>query len=210
MSSQVRDLYLKTAGAVIELISCRQVESKWGEESVLERFNVGDLAGHLARSVLQVEWFLDAPVPNTEPIDTATYYAQLQGFTDLDSDLNVGVRAHGAEVAQWGHRQLVDTTRQALDNLRTRLVAEPSDRRVDAFGRVLVLDEYLRTRLIEMTVHIDDLNCSVDVDTRPPEAATDLAVNTLVQAAIIRHGTSAVLRSLTRRERDKVQALRVL
>ena len=46
----------------------------------------------------------------------------------------------------------------------------------------------------------------------PPEvddAVYDLVIATLVAVAGIRHGRSAVLRALTRRERDAVEALRV-
>jgi hypothetical protein len=40
--------------------------------------------------------------------------------------------------------------------------------------------------------------------------ATGLVIATLVEVARIRHGDAATIRALTRRERDTVDALRVL
>ena len=76
---------------------------------------------------------------------------------------------------------------------------------------VLILDDYLVTRLIELVVHGDDLAASLAVTPPPLNApATGLVIATLVEVARIRHGDPAVLRALTRRERDVVGALRVI
>jgi hypothetical protein len=59
-------------------------------------------------------------------------------------------------------------------------------------------------------VHADDLAVSVgtDLPTLPP-AALQIAISTLVDVARQRHGDLAVLRALSRRERDTLGALRV-
>jgi hypothetical protein len=75
----------------------------------------------------------------------------------------------------------------------------------------MTLDEYLRTRVVELVVHADDLAASVGVEPVPPQPATTaVAIDVLVGVARIRHGDMAVLRALARRERDTVRALRVL
>jgi hypothetical protein len=77
--------------------------------------------------------------------------------------------------------------------------------------RVLTLDDYLVTRLIELLVHTDDLAVSVGLPSPDfPLAASRPAIAALVDVAILRHGDDAVLRALSRRERDAVDALRVL
>jgi len=77
-------------------------------------------------------------------------------------------------------------------------------------GWVLPLDEYLKTRLVETTVHFDDLRLSTGVTDGPlPAQAIEVAVDTLLEVARRRHGMAAVLTALARRERDVVQALRV-
>ena len=87
---------------------------RWNDESVLPEFNVGALAGHLARSTLQVEMFLDAEEPTDEPITAVDYYARLVGVRDRDSELNVGVRARSEEIAALGHDGLVAAVTDTL------------------------------------------------------------------------------------------------
>ncbi|MEX0989786.1 MAG: maleylpyruvate isomerase N-terminal domain-containing protein [Actinomycetota bacterium] len=206
-----RARYLATADVAVELIVAGEVAPAWDRPSVLDELPTGGLAAHLARSVLQVEWYLDAPVPDRDPITAAAYYARLEGANDLRSPLNTGVRERSLETAEEGPTALARRTREALQRLRQRLLAEPSDRRLEAFGRILLLDEYLRTRLVELVVHIEDLALSLGVDPPdvPPDAQRD-AIAVLVDAAVLRHGAPEVLHALTRRERDPFEALRVL
>ena len=207
----VREAYLGAAAVAVDLLGRREVGDKWEDPSCLPELSVRGLAGHLARSVLQVEWFLDMDEPEQPPISAVQYYAELTGVEDLDSELNVGVRSRGEETAAGGWARLYLDCGNSVDRLRERLLGLDPTRRVLAFGRSLTIDEYLKTRLIELTVHLDDLASSVGVPLPPvPEAATTQAIAVLVGVARARHGDKAVLRALTRRERDKVDALRVL
>jgi len=209
--TDVRDVFLATCRASLELLAEPAVAVSWRAESVLPEFDVSALAGHLARSTLQVEWFLDAEEPLDEPITAVEYYARLEGVHDRDSALNVGVRARGAEVAAHGADRLVAEVSEALDRLTRRLPREPGRRQLTALGRTLRLDEYLTTRLVELTVHIDDLALSVRVQPPmvPPEAY-QLAITTLVDVSRARHGDVEVLHALTRRERDVHDALHII
>jgi hypothetical protein len=175
--------------------------------------SVGALAGHLARSILQVEWFLDGDVTGTDPVSSVRYYARLVGTTQPDSSLNVGVRARSEETAATGVTTVVRQAEEALDRLRRRLPAEAADRRVAVLhrpGEEMLLDDYLMTRCVELAVHIEDLSLSVGSEVEAPEAAVAAAVDLLVAAARDRHGDRAVLQALARRERDTVDALRVV
>ncbi len=208
----VRDVYLAAAAVAADLVARPEVAARWAEPSALPPLTVGGLAAHLGRSVLQVGWYLDLPVPAVEPVDAAAYYAELEGTADPGSELNVGVRERADEVAAAGPASVAGEVAAALDAVRARLLTEPPGRRLPAFGRVLLLDEYLRTRLVEIAVHVDDLTRSVpglDADALLP-AAADAAISVLVGAAVVRHGRTAVLRALTRRELDRADALRVL
>ncbi len=206
----IRTLYLDTAARAVELVADSVTGAAWDRPSVLDRMSVGDLAGHLARSILQVEWYLDAPHGDAPPVDAAGYYTRADDPADLDSAHNRAIRARSAGTARQGHSRLVSTMGAALERLRDRLPAEPEDRLLEAMGRVLALDEYLKTRLVEICVHFDDLSISLGVVGDPlPAQALEVAVDTLVAAARRRHGLAAVLVALTRRERDAVQALRV-
>ncbi|OWY60432.1 hypothetical protein B7486_69215, partial [cyanobacterium TDX16] len=121
-----------------------------------------------------------------------------------------GVRNRSEQTADGGHEQLVADATDCLARLQERLPGEPDGRRVLAFGRSITLPEYLRTRCVELTAHTEDLALSVE---RPvdvvPEAA-EVAVGVLVGASVRRNGAPAVLRSLTRTERDPEDLVRVL
>jgi hypothetical protein len=59
-------------------------------------------------------------------------------------------------------------------------------------------------------VHTEDLALSVGIEPPPPpDDALDIAIRHLVNVARARHGSVAVLRALTRRERDDVDAMRI-
>ncbi|WP_182525497.1 maleylpyruvate isomerase N-terminal domain-containing protein [Nocardioides dongkuii] len=209
----VRAAYLQAAREATALIGSPAIAEAWAAESALPGMSVGALASHLARSVLQVEWFLDGPVTGTEPVSAVDYYARLVGTRVPDSPLNIGVRARSNETAATGPAAVADEARAALDRLRERLGDEPADRRVAVLhrpGEEMLLDDYLQTRCVELAVHIEDLGLSACIPVQAPPAATAIAVELLVAAARARHGDHEVLQALSRRERDDNDALRVV
>ena len=209
----VRTVYLEAAHEAAELLAAREVSQAWDSQSVLPGMTTGGLASHLARSVLQVEWFLDGPIVGAKPVSSVVYYARLTGTAIQDSPLNVGVRARSAETAETGHAAIAEQTRRACDRLHDRLPDEPADRRVAVLhrpGEEMLLDDYLETRCVELAVHIEDLGLSVEVPHQAPEPAAAVAIDVLVAAARARFGDREVLHALSRRERDQYDALRVL
>lgn len=207
------EAYGAGADVAVELLTSDAVAQAWDDDAVLDGMTVGEVAAHLARSVLQVEWYLDGPLtPDAAPVDAADYYADLSGTTDATSELNTGVRARSAETAAAGRDALVRDVTAARRRLRVRLPHEPDDRRMTVrhHGHTLLLDEYLATRCVELAVHTEDLALSVGSAVRAPATTTAVAVDVLVAAARRRHGDVAVLHALARRERDDVDALRVV
>lgn len=69
-------LVLKVAGSAAELLAADDLRRQWGWPSALHGYDVGGLAGHLARAVLTLESYLDAAKPSAEPdgTDAAGYY----------------------------------------------------------------------------------------------------------------------------------------
>jgi hypothetical protein len=219
--SPVRARYVAAARTAVELLAAPELDQRWDEASVLAELGVGDLAGHLALSgVLVVERVLDEPDPRSpEPITGGEYYARFEGSEDVGSDLNVAVRERSHTVAVQGREHVLTMASQALERLADRLVAEPADRQIASRGLALTLEEFLRTRCVEIAVHVDDLELSIGLGpgltaTDPvPDVPDDVvadAVAVLVDTSIARHGTRAVLTALSRRERDQVDALRAL
>jgi len=234
-----RVTYLEAAASAVDLIGDERVASRWHEESVLPGMTVGVLAAHLGRSLTQVEFLLDLDLdldrdvdsdldrdsgPGGEAdgehgladviaIDASTYFGTFEGIADRESDVSRGVIRRGTQTAEKGVLAVVAQCREALDHLRSRLASEPVNRRLDVAhrpGEIISLDDYLRTRLVEFAVHTDDLSLSIGAAVTSPPAALAAAVDVLVGAARVRHGDLAVLRALSRRERDESDALHVL
>lgn len=212
MTLQVRDAFLDAGRVAADLLASREVEAAWERESALPELTVRGLAGHLLRATGSVNAYLDRPEPEGAPVSAAEYYVQAVGEPDIHSEVHRAIRQRGEEEAAGGYGAVRDRSYELLETLRERLGAEPPDRKVRAYkDLVLRIEDYLVTRLIELAVHVDDLAVSVGVPPPdlPPEALR-LSIDTLVEVARLKHGDLAVLRALTRRERDQVRALRVL
>ena len=210
MSATVRTAYLAAARATADLVGRRELGDRWNDPSVLPDFEIGALAGHLAQAVLTVHWYLDMPEPEAAPTSVGDYFA---GYPSGDraNEVNVRVRERGAETAKGGWARLYLDVGRAADHLAERLPGESADHKVPASGHALLIDDYLRTRLVEMVFHVEDLARSLELPAPelPPEA-TRIAIQVLVDTARVRHGDRAVLHALGRRELDEVDALRVL
>lgn len=208
--NEVRTAYLRTAQAAVELLGRRELGERWNDMSVLSEFEIGALAGHLARGVLTVYWYLDMPEPDQAVVTAAEYFAPHVAASP-GTETNTRIRARGDETAKGGWARLYLDTGKAADRLADRLEDEPHDRRLPAVDQALVIDEYLKTRIVELVFHIDDLARSLDLETPDlPSEAITIAIAVLVGTARVRHGDRAVLNALARRERDKQEALRVL
>ncbi len=79
-------------------------------------------------------------------------------------------------------------------------------------GRQVALRDYLRTRVLELVVHGDDVVCSVPGLTvpDPPRSAVRVSLGVCLELAEARVGGLAVLRGFTRAERSQPGVLRVL
>jgi hypothetical protein len=211
-SADVRSTFLIAAHHARDLVADSRVAGAWSAPSALDRMSVGALAGHLSRAVLTVRQYLTgaAPSDDMEVTSAAGYLGWLTRQSDLDSALHAGVRQRSEAAAADGPAAVVHAVDAALDHLGNGLKDEPAGRRVAVIGgMVMVLDEYLVTRLVELAVHSDDLAVSIGVES-PPCPGIDLVIRLLVRVASDRHGQVAVLRALARRERDAAQALRVI
>jgi hypothetical protein len=207
-----RAAFLDAASTAAQLLQRPGLAEHWTDGSVLQQFSVAGLAGHLVRGMTTVEHYLDGPEPSGDGISAGSYFHTVIGSVDVDDPGNQAIRARGEEEAAGGPETLAAEARAAFERLSSRLPGLGAGRRVRvAGGLVMMLDEYLRTRVVELVVHADDLAASIGVELVPPQPATcRIAIDVLVCAARIRHGDMAVLRALARRERGPVEALRVL
>lgn len=208
----IRQAFLDAGRAAYAVASSPRVAERWEQPSALAELPVRGLTGHLVRATTSVHAYLDRGEPDGPAISAAEYYVAVLGnTTDLTSTVNVGVREVGMKEAAEGPLATVQKLSDGIDHLERRLAEEPDGRRVRVFqDLVLELDDYLATRMVELTVHTDDLAVSVGLGpVELPNRALDLAISTMVDVARTRHGGLALLRALARRERDDIDALRV-
>jgi mycothiol maleylpyruvate isomerase-like protein len=202
--TEVRALFLGAASAAAGLLAAPEVAEAWDAPSALEKLSVRGLAGHLAAQIQFVSDALEGPEASEEPIGVREYYARAVWIgADLDDDFNTGIRAKGEKDASDGPRALAESAAAAVTRLRDALPAAPP-RRVRRAGWPfsLTLDDFVTTRLLETTVHSDDLAHSVGVATPElPAEAVETVVDVLSRIALRRHGAVNVLRALSRAER---------
>jgi hypothetical protein len=208
MSDMIRAAFLQAASEAASLVGRRDLGEKWNDPSTLPELEIGALAGHLARAVLTVHWYLDMPEGDPPTISAGEYFATVTNV--FDSEDNVAIRERAVEASKAGWARLYLDIGNALDHLRRRLPEENADHRIPTGGRTLLLDEYLRTRIVELVIHTGDLCRSLEIPIPEMPDATRVAIGVLLDTAMIRHGASGVLHALARRELDDVDALRVL
>ncbi len=194
-------VFVQGAEVVVAALADPAVGDAWDSPSVLPDQRVSGLAGHLARGgVWVVDEYLDAGPP-PGPVDftsAAEYFATLMG-TASPAD-HRAIRARGADIAAPGLHPLASELRLRLDVIAARLATLDAGRLIAVTGgRVLRLDHYLATRIVEQVVHLDDLARSVGHEPWPlPAGALDLAISVGTDIARLRGGDPAVVRALYR------------
>ncbi|WP_419932188.1 maleylpyruvate isomerase N-terminal domain-containing protein [Candidatus Poriferisodalis sp.] len=202
-SVRVRALVVEAVSQAAELIATPATAERWDQPSALEGMTVGALAAHLVRAAGAAIAYLDRTPPDRRPdgdlLTSVTYF-----HAAVDSPIHDQIKDVSAAESAIGHEATVHKCRQLAADLETRLAAEPADRLVAALGgRLLTLDDFCRTRLIEVLLHLDDLAVSTD----QPRPATDpegaaIIIEICMNIARDRNGDWGVLYALTRAERS--------
>ena len=209
-SQRVRGLVIEAVDAAAGLIGREEVAARWDEPSALAGMTVGALCAHLVRAAGAVLAYLDrtdpAARPDGELLTPVTYF-----HAAIDSPIHERIKEVSATEATVGPGELAARCAHVAASMRTRLAEEPSDRLVAALGgRMLSLDDFCRTRLIEVLLHLDDVAVSVGL----PRPDTDrdgpaIVIDILMGITRMLHGDWAVLHALARDERRAVDVFPV-
>lgn len=197
--------FVGAARTALALIGRDEVRARWDAPSVLPKMSVGMLACHLGRQLERAAEIL--PVAGAgEPIgEAAEHYrrAAWVAATSLD-DPSMDRSTDERQAADGFDAMTVrcDAAFKSVDALLTAGRAAPVVT-IPWQGWSLRRADFVLTRLVEIVVHSDDLARSVDI--AMPEFAPDAFVpvlHLLADLAAARHGQSALISALTRRERQ--------
>jgi hypothetical protein len=194
------------ADLALDLVGRTEVSDRWLGPSALPQMSVGALACHLGRQAVRAAELLPVAT-DVPPLDSAdAHYHRAAWVSSTSPDDPVNDRSTDDKEAALGASALRDRGAAALATVRN-LLDTGAARDVVAIpwqGWSLRRDDFLLTRLLEIVVHTDDLAVSVGVPTPEfPDEVFAPVRDLLVRLAVRRHGQSAVIGTLTRRERAR-------
>ena len=175
------------------------------------------VASHAVHSVLWLEELLKSIEPvGLRTVTVLEYFGpnRMEGSHDADH-FSASLRAAAEAFAQTGPEIVNAACITARDEL-VGLLTDASVTRAVSVVRVpggqVPLGEYLRTRVLEIVVHGDDVVCSVAgmTVTGPPPDSMATCLGVCLELARARAGDLRILRAFTRRERAEKDVFLVL
>lgn len=192
------ELLLDECERVLELLRSPVLSERWAEQSALEQWSNGGLAGHLARSAFNLERAVARRRDGRPVLDAVSYYTASPA-QPAGSVTGRRIRELGDQEAGAGAADLASRFAASLVSLRGSALALDAAAAVEMFGYVLPVDECATACLLELVVHADDLVVSLGLEPVAfSEPAVDLVVVTLSRISRRRHGSLAVIRTLSR------------
>lgn len=198
--------FLTTARDALDLAARPEVAAAWSAESACAGMTVGGLTHHLLKQLANTRLVLEAtPADHADVVDAHGHYARSAWVEAAPDDaVNVGVRETSDDAAGQGPDAVLAWGRENYEAVEA-LIGWPRTPDVVAppwTAWAMPTDDFLTTRLVELTVHGDDLAASVGLETpRYPEPVVRAVLDVLTTVAVRRHGQTAVLRALSRPQR---------
>jgi len=213
---EVARAFLEAAETFTGLLELAEVAARWDEPSTMEGYSVGGVVGHVNAAIEPLESALDKPAPSDlKVIRLGRYYGGLKIETpdDAQKPIHSVVRDLSDKAAREGLEANAARFRSLVGSMGKRLAGEEGDRQLDLRPIVPIairLDDFLRTRVMELVVHTDDLAASTGVvPPQPSSAAATVAIETLMATARATHGDLAVIQALARSERSNAKVFPV-
>jgi hypothetical protein len=217
LSLEAVDAYLGAVDWLRGLLGRSEVVGAWPEPSAIAGYTVGGVASHAVHSVLWLEQLLkDVEPVGLRSVTLLEYFGpnRVEGSDDADP-FSASLRAAGEAFAQTGPEIVIAACVTARDELVGLLTNASAGRPVPVVrvpGGQVPLGQYLRTRVLELVVHGDDVVCSVAGMTvaSPPPDTVATCMDVCLELARARTGDFPVLRAFTRRERSEKDVFLVL
>jgi hypothetical protein len=211
------DTYLGAVDWFRGILGRSEIQAAWKQPSAVADYTVGGLAAHAVHGVVWLEQLLKDEEPvGLRPVVLSEFFGPNRVQGPVDTDPFAGSLRTAAEAfAATGPGLVSAACMAARDDLVALLSEAAASREVPVIrvpGGQVSLREYLRTRVLEVIVHGDDVVCSVDgLQAPPPPAeALDVSLAVCIEMSRARLGDLSMLRAFTRAERADPDALRVL
>ena len=143
----------------------------------LPEWNVKQLAAHMYRAINRINMALDEDAPPAADADSVSYWRMYDPVTDSQDTADRAKESAdeygtGAELAA------------AWDEMWRRAIGRAADtdpeRIVSTWGPTLTLEELVRTRVLEMTVHRADLMDALGLPPDPSEGGLEITQEILL------------------------------
>lgn len=199
-----RDVLVAATDAVAGLVTAPEVTAAWTAGSALPGMTVGGLARHLVSQPECAVAFLSDPGRADAPVLTLVdYFDRVDWWqAPVDAAENTSIRDDFNAMAAPGPAEAVGVLTWARSALPEVLPVAGPTTYVPWQDCRLARDDFVVCRLVEMVVHADDLAVSVGLPTPDlPASAVEAVAALLATLSVRRHGATAVVRALARRER---------
>jgi hypothetical protein len=220
LSREDVDTYLGAVDWLRSILARAEVAASWEQPSALKEYTVGGVAAHAVHGVVWLEQVLkDAEPLGLRRVGVGEFFGlnRVDGVDGVDGNdpFAAALRSAAEAFAQTGAPLVAAACTAARDELVGLLSAAPAARAVPVIrvaGGQVPLCDYLRTRVLEVVVHGDDVVHSVPGlhVPDPPTGAIAVSLDVCLELARVRVGDLVALRAFTRAERTLPDALRVL
>jgi uncharacterized protein (TIGR03083 family) len=147
-------------------------EEDFAKPTRLPEWNVKELLGHMTRGVDRINVFLDEPPAAAADTDSVSYWTRYDPVTDSpDTAERAKAVAAGYESGQHLAAAWDETWRRAAGRAGTVDRERPVQ---VSWGPALTLDEYVKTRVLEITVHRMDLESALGLKGWGTDAAISI------------------------------------
>jgi uncharacterized protein (TIGR03083 family) len=147
-------------------------EEAFDKPTRLPEWNVKQLLGHMTRGVDRIRVFLDEPPPPAVDTDSISYWTRYDPVTDSSE-----VAQRGKDVAALyeSGQPLATAWDETWRRAAGRASTEDRSRPLQvSWGPALTLDEYVKTRVLEITVHRMDLENALGLQGWGTDAAISI------------------------------------
>jgi uncharacterized protein (TIGR03083 family) len=152
-------------------------EEEFAKRTRLPAWNVKELLAHMYRVINRINMGLDQPAPPAPDSDSVSYWRMHDPATDSQETADAA-KEIASQYDSGG--QLASAWDEMWRRAVGRAADEDPERVMPTWGPALALDELIRTRVLEMTIHRSDLVDALGLPAEPSDAGLEITEEILL------------------------------